>query len=124
MEQIPPVKMNIYQSNNCRKDLTAIFRQSAESFREAKSEGQDSRAFLLHACYSDQSQPGRCDLESLSGLTEVFFKTVMGFQCIHVLESRATYPANIYLFKVINRNTRKRYGICSKLTKKTLERRQ
>ena len=34
------------------------------------------------------------------------------------------FPANIYLFKVKNRNTRKRYEICSKLTIKTLERRQ
>ena len=31
--------------------------------------------------------------------------------------------ANIYLFKVNNRNTRKRYEICSKLTIKTPERR-
>ena len=34
-----------------------------------------------------------------------------------------TYPANIYLFEVNNRNTRKRCGICSKLTIKTPERR-
>ena len=33
------------------------------------------------------------------------------------------YPANIYLFKVNNRNIRKRYDICSKLTIKTPERR-
>ena len=32
-------------------------------------------------------------------------------------------PAYIYLFKVDNRNTRKRYEICSKLTIKSLERR-
>ena len=31
-------------------------------------------------------------------------------------------PANIYLFKVNNRNTRKRCGICSELTIKTRER--
>ena len=30
-------------------------------------------------------------------------------------------PANIYLFKVSNRNSRKRYEICSKLTIKTPE---
>ena len=35
-----------------------------------------------------------------------------------------SYPANIYLFKVTNRNTRKRCGICYKLTRKTPERRQ
>ena len=34
------------------------------------------------------------------------------------------YPANIYLFKVNNRNTRKRCEICSKLTIKTPEKRQ
>ena len=34
------------------------------------------------------------------------------------------FPANIYLFQVNNRNTRKRYEICSKLTIKTPERRQ
>ena len=38
--------------------------------------------------------------------------------------SKANNPANIYLFKVNNRNTRKRYEICSKLTIKTPERRQ
>ena len=32
-------------------------------------------------------------------------------------------PANIYLFKVSNRNAGKTYEICSKLTIKTLERR-
>ena len=31
-------------------------------------------------------------------------------------------PPNIYLFKVNNRNTRKRFEICSKLTIKTSER--
>ena len=34
------------------------------------------------------------------------------------------YPANIYLFKIINRNTRKRREICSKLTIKTPKQRQ
>ena len=33
------------------------------------------------------------------------------------------YPAGIYLFKVNNRNTRTRCGMCSKLTIKTSERR-
>ena len=31
---------------------------------------------------------------------------------------RITYPVNIYLFKVNNRNTREKCEICSKLTKK------
>ena len=29
---------------------------------------------------------------------------------------RGTFPGNIYLFKVNNRSTRKRFEICSKLT--------
>ena len=33
-------------------------------------------------------------------------------------------PTNIFLFKVNNRNTRKRFEICSKLILKTPERRQ
>ena len=32
---------------------------------------------------------------------------------------RNCFPANIYLFNVNNRSTRKRYEICSKLNKKT-----
>ena len=34
-----------------------------------------------------------------------------------------TFQANIYWFKFNNRNTRKRFEICSKLTTKTQERR-
>ena len=34
------------------------------------------------------------------------------------------FPASIYLFKVNNKNARKRCEICSKITTKTLERRQ
>ena len=37
---------------------------------------------------------------------------------------RNHFPANIYLFKVNNINTRKSCEICSKLALKTLERRQ
>ena len=36
-----------------------------------------------------------------------------------VIEVSQNYPDNIYLFKVNNRDTRKRCGICSKLTIKT-----
>ena len=42
---------------------------------------------------------------------------IKGFESNH-------YPVNIYLFKVNNRNTRKRREVCSKLTIKTPERRQ
>ena len=37
---------------------------------------------------------------------------------------QSSLPANVYLFKVNNRNIRKRCGICLKLTTKTPERRQ
>ena len=40
-----------------------------------------------------------------------------------ISESDKTFPADIYLFKVNNRNTRTRCEICSKLTIKTTERR-
>ena len=40
-----------------------------------------------------------------------------------IKEINSNDPANIYLFKVYNRNTRKGCGICSKLTTKTPERR-
>ena len=39
-------------------------------------------------------------------------------------EKLETTPANVYLFKFNNRNTRKRCKICSKLTIKTPERRR
>ena len=38
-------------------------------------------------------------------------------------KSSDSFPPNIYLFKVSNKNTRKRCEICSKLTIKTPERR-
>ena len=38
-------------------------------------------------------------------------------------DNRIPIPANIYLFKFNNRNTGKRYELCSKLTIKTPERR-
>ena len=34
------------------------------------------------------------------------------------------FPANIYLFKINNRNTKKRYELCPKLTLRTPERRE
>ena len=40
-----------------------------------------------------------------------------------IWQSRTSLPVNIYLFKVNNRNIRKRCEICSKLTIKTTERR-
>ena len=39
-------------------------------------------------------------------------------------KSKCNNPANIYLFKVNNRNTIKRCEICSELTIKTTERRR
>ena len=37
---------------------------------------------------------------------------------------KRVFPAGIYLFKVNSRNARTQWEICSKLTMKTLERRQ
>ena len=59
----------------------------------------------------------------------IIFRTLF-FACLESQPSctmytcfTARYPANIYLFKVNNRNTRKRCEICSKLRIKTPERR-
>ena len=41
----------------------------------------------------------------------------------HIYRKTNYFQANIYLFKVTNRNTTKRYEICSKLTIKMSERR-
>ena len=47
----------------------------------------------------------------------------MNLQLLNVIfNSRPQIPANIYLLKVNNRNTRKRCETCSKLTIKTPER--
>ena len=40
------------------------------------------------------------------------------------LNTEGEHPANIYLFKISNRNSRKRCRVCSKLTIKTPERSQ
>ena len=46
------------------------------------------------------------------------------FTIFYLTSNRSSYPVNIYLFKVTNRNTRKKCEIYSKLTIKTPERRQ
>ena len=43
--------------------------------------------------------------------------------CVFNRKAKVTFPANIYLFEVNSRNTRKRCEECSKLTIKTPERR-
>ena len=48
-------------------------------------------------------------------MKKTFFKKIF-------LNFQTNYPANIYLFKVNNTNTRKKCEICSKLTIKTPER--
>ena len=56
-----------------------------------------------------------------------FFRFKIKQQNLIIQESKKTkrnFPANIYLFKVNNKNTRKRCEICSQLTIKTPERRQ
>ena len=47
-----------------------------------------------------------------------------GLPFLATLSFSSQIPADIYLFKVNNRNTTKRYEICPKLTIKTPERRQ
>ena len=51
-----------------------------------------------------------------------FTLTVIGLHIAVKLSAKHQVPANIYLFKVNNRNTRKRCEICSKLTIKTPDR--
>ena len=53
---------------------------------------------------------------------KTFIRTLQIFQFIW--KPNNDHPAGIYLLKANNRNTRTRYEICSKLTIKTLERRQ
>ena len=51
-------------------------------------------------------------------------QNAVGFQLLNIFAKTSYYiPSNIYLFKVNNRNTRKRCEICAKLTIKTQERR-
>ena len=38
------------------------------------------------------------------------------YQLEYNIKLKANFPANIYLFKINNRNTRKRCEICSKIT--------
>ena len=57
----------------------------------------------------------------LIGKITVYYKYLI--RCFAFLSLREATPANIYLFKVNNRNTGKRCEICSKLTIKTPERR-
>ena len=45
---------------------------------------------------------------------------VSGDVLVKTLGKLSVYPANIYLLKVHNRNARKRFETCSKLTIKTL----
>ena len=53
---------------------------------------------------------------------ECKLKVHVQFTCC-VNEIKWNYPDNIYLLKVMNRNTRKRCEICSKLTVRTPEQR-
>ena len=51
----------------------------------------------------------------------VQFKKREKHPCSDAFSEVAQYRANIYLFKVSNRNTRKRCEICSKVIMKTLK---
>ena len=48
-----------------------------------------------------------------------FLANLLANVTLYTLKTSENYPANIYLFKVNNRNTRKRCEICSKFTLKT-----
>ena len=50
-------------------------------------------------------------------------KIIRTYNILTVIYNFKPGPANIYLFKVNNRSTRKKCEICSKLTIKTPERR-
>ena len=50
----------------------------------------------------------------------IFVFDLVSLSCQHLLtKHKGTFPANIYLLKVKNKNTRKRCKIYSKLTMKT-----
>ena len=53
---------------------------------------------------------------------KILFHEILGKKTLSVYPSlKCMYPANIYLFKVNNRSTRKSCEICSKLTTETPE---
>ena len=56
-----------------------------------------------------------------SGRTYVFMVNLEYTKSVNLNRCFIIFPASIYLFKVNNRNTRKRCEMCSKLTRKTLE---
>ena len=71
-------------------------------------------------------------IKNLALFTQQYFKVCLAvFQHYYIIYLQlyicwicSEYPANIYLFKVNNRNTRKMRELCSKLTTKTPKRRQ
>ena len=56
-------------------------------------------------------------------LNRHFFECSAWLVFLSRIMNMSNYPANIYLFKVNNRNNRNRFEICSKWTIKTTERR-
>ena len=57
-------------------------------------------------------------------ILSIIIQNLLNFHILLFQARTLNFPANIYLFKVNNRNTRKRCEICSKLTTKTPEQRQ
>ena len=57
-------------------------------------------------------------------ILSIIIQNLLNFHILLFQARTLNFPANIYSFKVNNRNTRKRCEICSKLTTKTPERRQ
>ena len=87
-----------------------------------------SRRFEKFPGYLQQSSPFLCYRLRTRANTKKNSVTGVFLEFYHKPKRsssfRLFYPANIYLFKVNNRNTRKRCETCSKLTIKTPERRQ
>ena len=67
---------------------------------------------------------GAYDIKPLNSFKILSYLFVRNCDHFCLNQNLALDPANIYLFKVNNKNTRKRCEICSKLTIKTPERRQ
>ena len=97
----------LYSENNCSLRLNAVSYKEKMFFQEQLLYSR-SQIFLI-SCY----------------FTKIFVHlSVLAAGCyLSVHKLIRCDPANIYLFKVNSRNTRKRCEMCSKLTVNTIERR-
>ena len=86
------------------------------------SESKGALFLLLEASFSFQIMEGGTDLNCQS-VDWFLFNGNIGLKWVKPVTITYPFPANNYLFKVNNKNDRKRCEICSKLTMKTPERR-